>query len=514
MSARTESDPAALLREWFGHDTFRPGQREVIDALLAGKSAAAVFPTGGGKSVCYQLPALVFSGLTLVVSPLIALMKDQIDALVAKQIAAARIDSSLTSGEYREVLDRIRHQQLRLLYVAPERFNNERFRELMHQIPISLFAVDEAHCISEWGHNFRPDYLRLARFAEDCGADRILALTATAPPKVLDDICEEFSISEECAIRTPFYRSNLTLLTTVVNDDDRDDILLERIGTRPPGATIVYVTLQKTAQHVAELLSKRGFSTRPYHAGMKAEVRAETQEWFLGHDNAIIAATIAFGMGIDKPNIRYIYHYNLSKSVENYAQEIGRAGRDGDEAICETLYCCDDLSTIENFIYGDTPDGQAVESMLRDVFGRGADFGVGHHQLASDHDIRDLVVRTLLTYLELDGYLEGGTPYYGEYSFQPRMTSAQILAAFQGERREFLAQLFRSVRRARSWLHIDLDRVARTDRCRSTTRCARARLLGGAGDDRSEVGSTLSPVSAVEESQHRRSFSAALLSMH
>ena len=185
-------DLFATLKQHFGFDEFRPGQREVIEHLLAGKSAAAVFPTGGGKSLCYQLPALLLPGVTLVVSPLIALMKDQIDALRARNIAAARLDSTLSADEYRQVMEDVRSGRLRLLYVAPERFNNERFREMIARVRVSLFAVDEAHCISEWGHNFRPDYLKLAAFAKQCGAERMFALTATATDAVLDDICEQF----------------------------------------------------------------------------------------------------------------------------------------------------------------------------------------------------------------------------------------------------------------------------------------------------------------------------------
>ena len=202
------------LRTQFGFDEFLPGQRPVIDALLAGRSAAAVFPTGGGKSLCYQLPALLLEGVTVVVSPLIALMKDQIDALARRGISAARLDSSLSVEEYREVLRRARAGELRLLYVAPERFQNERFRGLLEQLNVALFAVDEAHCISEWGHNFRPDYLKLVEFARRSRAKRLLALTATATPEVLDDICRGFEIAPDCSVRNSCYRPNLTLLTS------------------------------------------------------------------------------------------------------------------------------------------------------------------------------------------------------------------------------------------------------------------------------------------------------------
>ncbi len=469
MDNTTPREILSLLKQQFGYDDFLPGQQAVIENLVAGNSAAAIFPTGGGKSICYQLPSLLFSGVTLVVSPLIALMKDQIDALTAKNIPAVRFDSTLTYDEYRSAVDRLRSTQLRLVYVAPERFNNERFRSLLQQTPISLFAVDEAHCISEWGHAFRPDYLKLARYADECGAERRLALTATAPPQVLADICREFHIRFECATRTGFYRPNLTLKTTAVSADERDPTLIDRIKNRQAGATIVYVTLQKTAVRVAELLAKAGIPAKPYHAGMKPEVRAETQDWFLNSDEAVIVATIAFGMGIDKSDIRYVYHYNLAKSLENYSQEIGRAGRDGLESICESLVCVDDLRALENFAYGDTPTEASLRSFVRDIFARPDNFSVSIYELQNQHDVRELVLKTLLTYLELDGYLQGGTPIYGEYKFKPLCTSAEMLSHFEGERRDFVAALLSQSRQAKTWFYLDIDRAVQmlsTDRGR------------------------------------------------
>src|SRR5262245_30472580 len=336
-----------LLREKFELDNFRPGQAEVIGHLLAGRSAAAVFPTGGGKSLCYQLPALMLPGTTLVISPLIALMKDQIDRLHNQGISAARLDSTLNVDQYRALMESLRANKLKLLYVAPERFTNERFREAVQRVRVSLFAVDEADCISEWGHNFRPDYLKLVQFARFCRAERTLALTATATPQVLKDICRAFSIAPECAVRTQFYRPSLTLLTTPIHAVDRDAQLIDRLKSRPTGPTIIYVTLQRTAEDFATKLDSAGYRARPYHAGMEDDMRASVQEWFKQSNDAIVVATIAFGMGIDKHNIRYVYHYNIPKSLENLAQEIGRAGRDGQPATCETFVCPDDLNALE-----------------------------------------------------------------------------------------------------------------------------------------------------------------------
>ncbi len=451
MSSRIEKN----LQRHFGFSTLLPGQQAVIQHLLDGHSAAAVFPTGGGKSLCYQLPALLLPGVTLVVSPLIALMKDQIDALTAKGISASRLDSSLTVDEYREVVQKLRSGELRLLYVAPERFNNERFRAMLKHVRISLFAVDEAHCVSEWGHNFRPDYLKLAGFARQFEAERILALTATATPAVLDDICRGFEIKPECAVRTGFYRPNLGIETTVVEESQRNQALLDAIGRNPPGAAIIYVTLQKTAEKVAQHLAAAGLPARAYHAGLKSELRSEIQEWFMNSVDGIVVATIAFGMGIDKADIRAVYHYNLPKSLENYSQEIGRAGRDGTASVCQMLACPDDLNVLENFVYGDTPDRTALYGLISELFAQEQHFDVSLYSLSFQHDIRHLVLRTLLTYLELDGYLQGGTPFYADYKFKPLKSSAEILSRFEGERRHFLAALFRQAVKSKVWFTID-----------------------------------------------------------
>jgi len=457
----------SALRQYFGFDSFRPGQCEVIEHLLVGRSAAAVFPTGAGKSLCYQLPALLLPGVTLVVSPLIALMKDQIDALATRGIAARQLDSTLDAQAYCEVMAQLRAGELRMLYVAPERFNNERFREAIRGLRISLFAVDEAHCISEWGHNFRPDYLKLAGYTREFGAERVLALTATATEPVLNDIRAGFGIEPQCAIRTGFYRPNLTLMMTPVAALERDDLLLAQLRERPAGAAIVYVTLQKTAEAVAERLSAAGLSARAYHAGMKDDARSNIQDWFMTSDAAIVVATIAFGMGVDKANIRYVYHYNLPKCLENFSQEIGRAGRDGETSICQSFICSDDLNVLENFVYGDTPTLDAVRELLESLFSQEKQFAINLYELSYAHDIRLLVLRTLLTYLELDDYLHGGTPYYADYQFKPRLSSAEILARFKGERREFLVGVFRQASKARTWFHIDPAVAAetlRTDR--------------------------------------------------
>jgi ATP-dependent DNA helicase RecQ len=463
-AAPTIEDARALLGERFGLAEFRPGQAEVIAALLAGRSALAVFPTGSGKSLCYQLPALMLDGVTVVVSPLIALMKDQIDALTALGVPAARIDSSLSLDELRDVSDRLRRGDLRLLYVAPERFNNERFVAQLAGVEIALFAVDEAHCISEWGHNFRPDYLKLAQRARELGAARVLALTATATPVVVEDICAGFGIERSDAIATGAYRPNLTLLMTPVDAAGRDALLLERLQSRPPGSAIVYVTLQRTALRVAELLAAEGLPARPYHAGMKDEDRSAVQEWWGASGSGIVVATIAFGMGIDKADVRYVYHYNLPKGLESYAQEIGRAGRDGEPSTCELLACPDDVPVLENFAYGDTPSREALSALLDHLLtgAPGEELVVAEYDISTRFDVRPLVLKTLLTYLELEGLLRQGTPFYAGYRVRPLGADdfEALFSRFDTARAAFLRRVIAAGKQGRVWVTLAPDDVA------------------------------------------------------
>jgi ATP-dependent DNA helicase RecQ len=453
-----------VLRERFGFTGFRPGQLEVVRALLAGRSAIAVFPTGGGKSLTYQLPALMLDGVTVVVSPLIALMKDQIDMLTRHGVDAARLDSSLGGDEARGVTERLRSGRLKLLYVAPERFNNERFLAQLERTRIALFAVDEAHCISAWGHAFRPDYLKLAARARELGAERVLALTATATPAVVADMQRGFGVLPEDTVVTGFYRPNLELVTTPTTAADREPLLVERLQWRPPGPAIVYVTLQRTALAVSARLAAAGLPARPYHAGMDAEERAAVQDWWAASDRGVVVATIAFGMGIDKADVRYVYHFNVPKGLESYSQEIGRAGRDGQPSVCELLACPDDVPALENFAYGDTPAPEALDGLVRELVLRqpGEPFAVSEHELSTRYDIRPLVVKTVATYLELDGVLRQGTPFYAGYRVRFTSDRAAALARFDPARRAFLERVFDAAREGRIWLSLNPDDVAAT----------------------------------------------------
>jgi len=445
------------LHDAFGFEHFLPGQEEVINLLVEGSSALAIFPTGQGKSLCYQLTALHLPGLTLVVSPLVALMKDQVDFLQKKKISAARLDSTLSREEYAAVQAGLVAGGLKLLYVAPERFGNERFLNSLSRLDISMMVIDEAHCISEWGHNFRPDYLKLASINKTLDIPVSLCLTATATPRVATDIRDAFGIEPKNFIQTGFYRSNLTLHFSPSDEPLR--ILLQRLKERQPGAAIVYVTLQATAEKVAAKLSDHGFSARPYHAGLKDVDRTEIQEWFMAADRAVVVATIAFGMGIDKADIRYVYHYNLPKSLENYTQEIGRAGRDSEDAICEVLGSGRDLTVLENFSYGDTPDDDSIREITAMIADQQNYFDISVYELSHTYDIRPLVMNTLLTYLELDKVIASTGPFYTNYKFIPHRSSNEIFSDFDQERVNFLREIFACSKKGKKWFSLNISEV-------------------------------------------------------
>ncbi len=448
-----------LLHSRFGHEGFRGGQREVVEGLLAGRSMLSVFPTGGGKSLCYQLPALLLEGVTLVVSPLIALMKDQVDALRRKGIAAARLDSSLPREDYEAVIRSLADGSLKILYVAPERLSNEGFRVRLKKLRIGLVAIDEAHCISEWGHNFRPDYLKLAKLCHDLKVPRVLCLTATATPGVAEDIRKAFRIAKDDHVQLSFHRSNLDLRVSPLSAAARKGHLLRRLR-ETEGAAVVYVTLQHTAEEVATYLQKNGLAARAYHAGLPDEFRAEAQEAFMAGETRVIVATIAFGMGIDKADIRAVYHYNLPKSLENYTQETGRAGRDGKLSICELLACGDDLVTLENFIHGDTPSPVAVRHLVDHVLRLGNEFDVSTYELSAVNDIRPLVVNTLLTYLELEGLIEATKVFWSTWQVRLLRGLEPMLAGYDERRKSFLRKVFAAASEGRSWHTFDVAEVA------------------------------------------------------
>ena len=448
-----------VLRKNFGFDELRSGQEEVVDILMSGRPALAIFPTGGGKSLCYQLPALMLEGTALVVSPLLALMKDQVDGLVSKDVAAARLDSTLTTDEYREVVGRLLCGELKLLYVSPEKLGNAEFRKLLKGVKLSLIAVDEAHCISEWGHNFRPDYLKLGKICKQLKVPRILALTATATPKVEADIRKRFGIRKDDAVKLSFHRENLDLRITPCTPDERKALLLKRLGKwgKP---TVVYVTRQETAEEVATFLAKNGFAARAYHAGLRSDLRREIQEQFMDGEVEIVVATIAFGMGVDKADIRTVIHYNLPKSLEGYTQEIGRAGRDGKPAVCEWLACSDDLTVLENFIFSDTPSERAVRNLLERVLKIGDEFDVSLYELATSCDIRQTVVSTVLADLEMDGSLESRGSFFDSYRIKLLQPISRVLAGRAAKEKKLLEGVFSGLDAEWKWLTVKIAETA------------------------------------------------------
>ena len=445
------------LRQTFGYDSLRPGQEQAIRAVVAGRSAAAIFPTGSGKSLCYQLPALLLPHLTLVVSPLLALMQDQLAFLHRHGIAAASIDSAQSREQSSETMARARSGELKILMISVERLKNERFRHFISQVPISLLVVDEAHCISEWGHNFRPDYLKLPDYQRQFNIPQVLLLTATATPPVIADMQRKFAIAAEDVVTTGFYRPNLNLLVEPVSGFNKPRRLAEWLADRAGQPTIVYVTQQKTAEQVAEHLAQRGFPASAYHAGMAHELRESIQRRFMAGELNGIVATIAFGMGIDKADIRNVVHYDLPKSVENYSQEIGRAGRDGQPSDCLVLANRDSLSVLQNFVYGDTPEREGIRCVLDELLqaGAGGQWELMLNQLSDQSNIRQLPLKTLLVQLELRGIIAPRFAYFAEYRFKYLLEPEALVAKFEGERRQFVEAIVHTSARARTWCTLD-----------------------------------------------------------
>ena len=364
--APTEPPPEALavLKARFGFASFRARQGAVIAAALARRDVLCVMPTGAGKSLCFQVPALLDEGVTLVVSPLIALMKDQVDALTRKGIAAADIHSMVSLEDQESALDRAIAGDLKLLYVAPERFRSERFRARMAGVKVARVAVDEAHCISQWGHDFRPDYRRLGPAIELLGRPPVLALTATAPKEVQDDIVLQLGLVEPERFVTGIVRENLRFeVVRAKTRAEKDDLLLERV--RKPGATLIYCASRKQVERLHDLLKARGRPVLRYHAGLSEEERTRAQEGFLTGGAPLLVATNAFGMGVDRPDVRRVIHFEIPRTVEAYVQEAGRAGRDGRPATCTLLWHPGDVHIQRWFLESANPSREVVTEVCR-----------------------------------------------------------------------------------------------------------------------------------------------------
>lgn len=336
------SDKLSVLKDYFGHDSFRDGQEQIVDALLDGRDALCIMPTGAGKSMCYQIPALLFDGVTIVVSPLISLMKDQVGSLVQSGVPAAYINSSLSYPQFLRVLSNVEHGKHKIIYVAPERLLTDGFLDTCKKIKISMVAVDEAHCVSQWGQDFRPSYLKIISFVESLANRPIVgAFTATATNDVKEDIKKILRLENPFEITTGFDRPNLFF--GVIKSSSKDEKLIDLIRERGDRSGIVYCATRKNVESVCELLCDNGFSAARYHAGLDEYERRKNQEDFVFDRKNIMVATNAFGMGIDKSNVTYVIHYNMPKNIESYYQEAGRAGRDGGEADCILLYSPKDV---------------------------------------------------------------------------------------------------------------------------------------------------------------------------
>ena len=356
-----------ILKTYFGYDEFRNGQDKLIESIIEGRDALGIMPTGGGKSICYQLPAIALDGITIVISPLISLMKDQVDSLNELGINAAFINSTLDNGEFLQILEGIRGNSYKIVYVAPERLNTDSFINLVKDISISLVAVDEAHCISQWGHDFRPSYLEIPRFINSLKQrPAVAAFTATATKEIIKEIKRLIGLRNPIEVTTGFDRPNLYY--QVLKVSNKSKFLIEYLNENfKTESGIVYCATRKSVESLVKILNDKGFSAVGYHGGMNSEERQNNQDEFILGNKRLIVATNAFGMGIDKPDVRFVIHYNMPKNMEAYYQEAGRAGRDGEKSDCILLYSASDIVKQKLMIQNDDIDPKRQEMLYKNL---------------------------------------------------------------------------------------------------------------------------------------------------